>query len=322
MQNYSPLNLSSHTRKNIPVPEPQRVDYGQVQATAQEYKELCLNAGHVSKGANVGGWTVIKTEINTQNNFRATAYSKNGKIVICYEGTDAKSIKDHGANLKMGLGMDSAQMKSALGFYDEIKNDYSGAQIDVAGHSEGGSEAMYVALSTGANAYTYNPYGLSDGLIKDAKGNNKTAREAKILNFRDPNDPISKMRKLIGYTFIVPSTAGNWIMSKTPLGWLRAHRLDNMGDIRKSVPVDIYKLLDDTFLDTVNEMHITDQNIIDMPTDIFSLFESEIDERLRNYQITDEQTAQQMALRGELVYVRGYQRRDGTIVKGYYRRAA
>ena len=80
MQNYSPLNLSSHTRKNIPVPEPQRVNYGQVQATAQEYKELCLNAGHVSKGANVGGWTVIKTEINTQNNFRATAYSKTAKL--------------------------------------------------------------------------------------------------------------------------------------------------------------------------------------------------------------------------------------------------
>ena len=181
---------------------------------------------------------------------------------------------------------------------------------------------MYVALSAGANAYTYNPYGLSDELIEKANQNNKTAREAKILNFRDPNDPISKMRKLIGYTFIVPSTAGSWIMSKTPLGWLRAHRLDNMGDIRKSVPVDIYKLLDNTFLDTVNEMHITDQNIIDMPTDIFSLFESEIDERLRNYQRTDEQTAQQMALRGELVYVRGYQRRDDTIVKGYYRRAA
>lgn len=322
MQNYSPLNLSTHTQKNIPMPKPQKISFEHIQATAQEYKELCLNAGHVNKGANVGGWTVIKTEINTKNNFRATAYSKNGKIVICYEGTDAKSIKDHGANLKMGLGIKTGQMESALKFYNDIKDNNTYSQIDVAGHSEGGSEAMYVALSTGANAYTYNPYGLSDGLIKDAKSKNNTMREANITNFRDPNDPISKMRKLIGNTFIVPSSSDNWIMSKTPLGWFRAHRLDNMGDITKSVPVDIYKLIDDTFLDNVDEMHITDQNIIDMSSEIFSLYENEINERLRNYQITDEQTAYKMSLQGELIYVRGYKRADGTSVSGYYRKRA
>lgn len=317
MQNYSPLNLLTH----VPL---QNFNYSIIHDTAQEYRELYEHTRNKNDFPIKNNWRPIYSEKNKNNNFKATAYQhSSGKIVICYEGTDFLSRKDWGANLKMAIGKESSQMKSALSFYDKVAYNNPGVVIDLAGHSEGGSEATYVALARGRRAYTFNAYGLSDEIVNSArKENGGEYGENKIFNYRDKHDPVSKSRKLIGETFIVPSVTDNWILTKTPLGSFWSHLINNMGNIRNAIPLNVYKLQDLTFLDTVNEMHITDQNIIDMPTDIFSLFESEIDERLRNYQITDEQTAQQMALRGELVYVRGYQRRDDTIVKGYYRRAA
>lgn len=81
-------------------------------ATAQEYKELCNQAGNVQKGQSVNGWKVIDHS-GDKSGFKGTAYEKNGKIVICYEGTNIKSAKDHKSNLEMGLGGPSEQMKSA-----------------------------------------------------------------------------------------------------------------------------------------------------------------------------------------------------------------
>lgn len=312
------FNLSPLTKKAFEVD----TDNTQKHKTAEEYRHLCLNAGKIETGKSVGGWVAIDSRVDKKNNFRATAYQKEGKIVICYEGTNAKSIKDHGANLKMMVGGPSGQMESALGYYSELEKKYPNSKIEVAGHSEGGSEAAYVALAKGAKAYTYNAYGLSNKSIKKAYEEGGTEKNIeKISNYRDPNDPVSKSRKLIGETFIVDNPQ-NWLMSKTPLGWFPSHRLDNMGDCSKATPIVTYKLRNPYFLDTIDEMHITKENIIDMPSDIFDFWGKEIDNRLANNLITDNETAGQMALSGDLIYVRGYQRDDGTKVSGYYRRRA
>lgn len=63
-----------------------------------------------------------------QSNFKAVAYVKGNEIVICFVGTDPRSIKDHGANLKMGTGEPSRQMEKALVFAkyirDNLRNQY------------------------------------------------------------------------------------------------------------------------------------------------------------------------------------------------------
>lgn len=297
-----------------------RKDYSSEHAKAKEYKELCLNAGNVNVNDNLNGWNVIDRRIDQASNFRATAYQKDGKIVICYEGTNFKNIKDHGANLKMGiLGKKTAQMQLALEYYREIKNKYPNMEIEVAGHSEGGSETSYVTLSTGCKGYAFNPYGLAKGILETLKENNPLYNESNIMNYCDPNDPVSKIRKLPGITFIVESDS-NWFMSKTPLGSFYSHRLDNMGDVEKAVPINEYKNKHPEFLEEVNEMHFTDQNIIDLPLDVYDVFERKIDELIADNKVTTEKTAHQMALRGEIIFVQGYVRADGTQVKGYYRR--
>lgn len=313
MFNLSPLNNTI---------EKMRIDNTQKHKTAEEYRQLCLNAGKVEVGKNIGGWIAIDNTVDKETNFRATTYQKDGKFVICYEGTNPKSIKDQGANLKMATGGPSKQMEKALKYYTDLKDKYPNSTIDVAGHSEGGSEAAYVALAKGVKAYTYNAYGLSEKSINKAKEEaGSLYNENNITNYRDANDPISKLRKLTGETYIIEN-AQNWLMSKTPLGWLPSHRLDNMGSCLEALPIELYQIFNPYFLNTVDEMHITKENIIDMPSDIFNVFVDEIDDRLAHNGITDNYTAEKMSMYGDLIYVNGYQRQDGTEVKGYYRRRA
>ena len=85
------------------------------------------------------------------------------------------------------------QTKDALDVYDRVKRAFPNAQIDVVGHSLGGSLAQCVAIMRNVNeAVTFNPVGIGksmDGYL--SKYGSKTS-ENKVINYNNPNDNLTK----------------------------------------------------------------------------------------------------------------------------------
>ncbi len=200
---------------------------------ANIYKQLCSQADAVLKNkpkqkSLPQGWSAATQRWDKKTNFKAVAYQNGNEIVIAFVGTDAKSIKDHGANLKMINGV-SAQMKMANEFYYEIKLKYPGANITLAGHSQGGTEATYVATKNNVKAVTFNTFGLDNDLVDKTKNYNDL-----ITNYRDPHDLVSKLKKNPGTTYIVDSPR-NKFMRIIIFCIRQVHNINTMGDCETAV---------------------------------------------------------------------------------------
>lgn len=287
---------------------------------ANEYRDLCNVAGDVFRVYDVkipNGYRVLDKISNPKNNFKAVTFEKGDEIVICYLGTNPFSIKDQMTNGKMAISSEpTSQMESALDYCKEMQEKYQSSNFKVIGHSEGGSEAMYVGLSNNLETYTFNPYGLHHKLVK--KINNPYADEL-VSNYCHSNDPVSKLRKLVGKTYIVESNK-SFIKRLNPLGSVIAHKIEKFGDCTNAKILEDYKKEHKWFISNVDEIEITDLNLENMSTDLFSIYESEISQRLAKGEILKSSQAREKFLAGALIKVSGYVRDDGTVVDGYYRR--
>lgn len=287
---------------------------------ANEYKDLCNVAGDVFRVYDVkipNGYRVLDKISNPKNNFKAVTFEKGDEIVICYLGTNPLSIKDHMTNGKMAISAEpTSQMKSALDYCEKMQEKYQSSNFKVIGHSEGGSEATYVGLSTNLETYTFNAYGLHQKLVK--KINNPYTDDL-VTNYCDYNDPVSKLRKLVGKIYIVESNK-TFIKRLNPLGSVISHRIENFGDCSDAQLLEDYKKEHKWFIGNVDEIEITDLNLENMSTDLFSIYESEISQRLAKGEILKSSQAREKFLTGALIKVSGYVRDDGTVVDGYYRR--
>ncbi len=286
---------------------------------ANEYKDLCNVAGDVFRVYDVkipNDYRVLD-KIDGQFNFKAVTFEKGDEIVICYLGTNPLSIKDHMTNGKMVISAEpTSQMESALNYCNDMRKKYPSYNFKVVGHSEGGSEATYVGLSTNLETYTFNAYGLHQKLVK--KINNPYTDDL-VINYCDYNDPVSKLRKLVGKTYIVESNK-IFIKKLNPLGSVAAHRIENFGDCTDAQLLEDYKKEHKWFIGNVDEIEITDLNLENMSTDLFRIYESEISQRLVKGEILKSSQAREKFLAGTLIKVSGYVRDDGTVVDGYYRR--
>lgn len=288
---------------------------------ANTYKELCAQADSVVKKkppALPPGWTVAATE-RGKFNFKAVAYTNGNEIVISFVGTDPKNLKDHGTNIKMGFGKETEQMRRADEFYGKINAANPNAKIILAGHSEGGTEATYVAIKNNVEAVTFNAYGLKE---KFYDRNKKNEYKTLITNYCGENDPVSKLVKNPGETYVVESIQ-NKFMKATVFGMKEAHGIDKMGDCEKSLTVEEHrKQKDPNFVDNVSEVDITQESIGELPPDLYEIYQDELYERIANQAIPTIAQAQEKTLSGGTVWVDDYTRADGTPVKGYYRRLA
>lgn len=195
--------------------------------------------------------------------------------------------------------------------------DNPSSKVRVIGHSEGGSEALYVGLSRNLPTVTFNAYGLNPKLEENL---NNDRADKLVVNYRDPNDPVSKSRPPKGKSYIVENPQRSFYDKINPFGILSAHKISNFGDCNNAIPVDIYKKEHKSFIDNISEVEITDKDIANMPLDLYNIYDEEISLRLSKGQILKEPQAQELALRGNLVKVSSYTRADGTHVDGYYRR--
>ncbi len=256
-------------------------------AMANEYKILCSEANSMVKMKNgavtSNGWTKVDGEYDRPSNFKAVLYEKNGQYALCFVGTDRFSAKDWGANAKMALTGDSEQIRQARNFAKEMKETYAlnAENTESIGHSEGGTEATVVGIQYGLQTTTFNAYGVG----KKYSGTGKNYDNL-ITNYRDPHDPISKLRENVGTTYITPNLQ-NEFMSKTPFGSVHAHRIDDMGDCKQAVPVDDYKKSHPFFINKISDTDISRQDIANMDSDLFKVYEKEIDNRMANNRIFD-----------------------------------
>ena len=238
-------------------------------AMANEYKILCSEANSMVKMKNgavtSNGWTKVDGEYDRPSNFKAVLYEKNGQYALCFVGTDRFSAKDWGANAKMALTGDSKQIELAQDFAEKMRDKHglNTENTQSIGHSEGGTEATVVGIQYGLQTTTFNAYGVGKKYIEPGKNYNN------INNYRDPHDPVSKLRENVGTTYITPNLQ-NEFMAKSPFGFIPAHAIDNMGDCMQSVPVDEYKKSHPFFINKISDANISRQDIANMDPDLRS----------------------------------------------------
>ena len=255
-------------------------------AMANEYKILCSEANKMVKmkdGATTSnGWTKIDGEYDRDSNFKAVLYEKDGQYALCFVGTDRFSAKDWGANAKMAFTGESKQIELAQKFTKSMfdkHNQLNSENTKSIGHSEGGTEATVVGIQYGLKTTTFNAYGVGGDYVDKNKNYDNL-----VTNYRDPHDPISKLRANVGTTYITPNTQ-SWFMSTTPFGSVQAHGIDDMGDCMQSVPVEEYKKSHPLFINKISDADITREDIAQMDPDLFAVYEREIDSRLASNKI-------------------------------------
>lgn len=252
---------------------------------ANDYKILCSEANNMVKMKNgsvtSNGWTKIDGEYDKRTNFKGVLYEKDSEYALCFVGTDKWNYKDHAANLQMAATGDSKQIRQAKKFTNKMLEKYNLNTDNTAaiGHSEGGNEATVVGIKNGLKTVTFNAYGVGKKYINPNKNYNDL-----VTNYRDAHDPVSKLRENVGETYITPSTQ-NQFMSKTPFGSIQSHGIDNMGDCDNAVPVNYYKQNHPVFIDKISNVNITREDIGVMDSDLFKVYEKEIDNRMANNNI-------------------------------------
>jgi len=264
----------------------------------------------VPKGEDAGnGWVKVDHKYHKTSNCKVVLYKKGDKYAVCFVGTDKKVWpKDWGANIKMAITGSSRQIKEAKKFVEDLKKTYSLTSENTVsiGHSEGGTEATHIGLDFGFKTFTFNAFGISKKYL-----NPNVDYSDKVINFRDPNDPVSKIKENIGTTYIVPTQA----KALTPFGTLKAHGIENFGDCTQSVLLQEYKRNHRGFIDHLTDAAITGENVDTMAKEgLFDLYEPVLMKSLEKGRIYREQD-----IRNGSVWVSAYTRDDGTYVEGYYR---
>lgn len=249
-------------------------------AMANEYKILCSEANSIVKMKNgavtSNGWTKVDGEYDRRSNFKGVLYEKDGQYAICFVGTDRFSAKDWGANAKMALTGNSKQIELAQEFAEKMRDKHglNSENTQSIGHSEGGTEATAVGIQYGLQTTTFNAFGVGKKYTKSDKNYDNL-----ITNYRDPHDPVSKLKENVGTTYITPNLQNDF-MSTTPFGSIQAHSINRMGDCDNAVPVNYYKKTHPAFIDKISEKSISRKEIGEMNSDLFRVYEKEIDKRL------------------------------------------
>ena len=284
---------------------------------ADEYKELCAQANgmcdnSVPEGADAGnGWVKVEHKYDKRSNCKVVLYKKGEQYAVCFVGTDTRHwVKDWAANIAMAFKGNSRQIQKAQEFVTELQktHHFTSENTVSIGHSEGGTEATHIGLEYGFKTFTYNAFGISKKYL-----NGEIDYSDWVINFRDKNDPVSKLRGNIGTTYILKETqADTWL----PFGTKKAHGIDNMPSCVGAIPVEDYKKEHRWFLDHLTDAALTGENVdLIAKEGMYDLFEPAIMESLSKGEIYRERD-----IKSGRIWVAAYTRDDGTPVDGYYRR--
>lgn len=236
---------------------------------AQVDKELFIYASNLCKRTQVADlevprdFVLIKKETDKATNFKGVAFrhKRKNEISLCLLGTEVLSLNDHKANFQTTFGAQpSKQMLRAERFFKNVKSavKFTECKFRFIGHSEGGSEAIYLSLKYNCPAITFNAYGINPKLIKNLvstsvggfRGFMGNGWLPHIVNFKHPRDIVSRSRKLPGVNYIVPTDGdktsartGSFVRRALSLFFIpreishciHCHRIVNFGDCTNAV---------------------------------------------------------------------------------------
>lgn len=251
---------------------------------AQDFQNMYRDLGGKLKNLDElqsyknGDWSYMEHNLKNPSNYKAVTLKndKTGEIAVFNMGTDKKSIRDIGADIKMGLGKTPKQFKDAENYHKQLQDQYgNNYKINSIGHSEGGSESQYVGVhNPNIDVYTYNAYGI--GRIDDIQKELRNADLSNIYNYRDSKDPVSKLGTNIGRDYVVESEG-----EQRPFGWSKFHRIENMGDIKNPQSIQKYREQHPDFVSNMDKVLMTSEDVGRMDSDTFRVYEPYLDELLR-----------------------------------------
>lgn len=149
------------------------LDYALMAGEAYFYKRDPVNQIPVPAGATSLGGGLDGRQL--ASGYEARAYHYNGEIVISFAGTyfpnnflsgvltgdindaDKAGLLDWGANLNLGAGLLSQQLKDAAQFYQDVKRAHPEGTISFTGHSLGGGLAALMGVMFDKQAITFDP---------------------------------------------------------------------------------------------------------------------------------------------------------------------
>ncbi len=149
------------------------LDYALMAGEAYFYKRDPVNQIPVPAGATSLGGGLDGRQL--ASGYEARAYHYNGEIVISFAGTyfpnnflsgaltgdindaDRAGLLDWGANLNLGTGLLSQQLKDAAQFYQDVKRAHPEGTISFTGHSLGGGLAALMGVMFDKQAITFDP---------------------------------------------------------------------------------------------------------------------------------------------------------------------
>ena len=160
----------------------------------ERYKQYAYNAYHLGNAKFPKGTKVLGIPINPKTGFSSYVLQENNRIVIVYKGTDLRPDGDIRNDINMALlKRIPEQTKDALEVYDRVKQAFPNVQIDVVGHSLGGSLAQYVAIMRNVNeAVTFNPVGIGKSIDDYLSKYGSKTPESRVINYNNPDDNLTK----------------------------------------------------------------------------------------------------------------------------------
>lgn len=217
------------------------IDIEKLHKKANIIKELCLKSSEALSTPNgteiIDGWEKLDGFHECKTNFKGVLYFDGSEYVLCYIGTDSKSVKDHIENIVMGIFGKTLQMRIANYYYTKCKEKFGiyNDKLTLAGHSEGGTEATYTGIKNRVKVITYNTYGLSRRLYDVKKDYSNL-----VINYRDASDFVSKLKENPGRTYIVPSVLKQCFINRI-FGSIKSHRLSNFGNCEEAILLEDYQ---------------------------------------------------------------------------------
>lgn len=284
-------------------------------------KELCngvypKNRKHLPKD-----WIPFDSYEN-KNGFYGEAFYNKNTIAIVFRGTNDGNdvIEDY----NMWTKKLPSQYYDAKYFFNNIQSKFSNYKIVFTGHSLGGSLAQILGNETGNETVTFNAYGT--GNIININPDNLE----NIRNYGHVKDRIfnNNFHNQIGKVYLLEHHAGG--ISKP----LKYHFLENIGNLknRRGYPnnfeIDENEsnsiigtlLKGNVTYDYAPDRIITNEEIGQMSKNEFLENEKYIMNKVKNQCVMPQWQAEELFRSGNLIWVNGYTRDDGTEVKGYYRR--
>lgn len=166
----------------------------------------------LSKGSygsqDIKGYTIDRG-LSNQNR---TTYVKDGKAIVSFRGTDLKTKdnkwKDLGTDALIFFGLErfGSRFKNAVKATKKVVEKYGKDNVELTGHSLGGSQALYVGKELGLPVKAFNPGTSPADVIRDKFEAPPTAETKVYTTGIDPISGLATQLKGVDTELVMPNS--------------------------------------------------------------------------------------------------------------------